>query len=51
MHETPSLSPEQERYWREQLDFAERAVAYAKKRLGIAAVEKTMGSALDGLDT
>lgn len=34
------LSPEQEDYWYKQLESAERAVEYAKRMLGILAVEK-----------
>ena len=39
------LSPEQEAYWWEQLEFAERKVEYAKRVLGIISVEK--GVSLD----
>lgn len=34
------LTPEQEQYWYEQLEIAERKVEYAQRMLGILAVEK-----------
>jgi hypothetical protein len=34
------LTEEQEAYWWEQLEFAERKVEYAKRMLGLVAVEK-----------
>ena len=34
------LSPEQQEHWENQLEAAERAVEYAKRMLGILAVEK-----------
>lgn len=34
------LTPEQEAYWWEQYEISSRAVQYAKKQLGILAVEK-----------
>lgn len=33
------LTPEQVAYWYEQLEFAERKVEYAKRMLGLLAVE------------
>lgn len=41
-HELPQpkeLTPEQREYWERQLINSERAVAYARKMLGIVAVE------------
>lgn len=34
------LTPEQETYWWEQLEIGERKVEYAKRMLGILAIEK-----------
>ena len=34
------LTPEQEEYWWEQLEIAERKVEYAKRMLGLLAIEK-----------
>jgi hypothetical protein len=34
------LSPEQREHWEKQLEAAERAVEYAKRMLGMLAVEK-----------
>lgn len=38
------LTPEQEEYWYEQLEIAERKVEYAKRMLGLLALE----AGLDG---
>lgn len=34
------LTPEQEQYWYEQLEIAERAAEYARRQLGLLAIEK-----------
>lgn len=39
-HRKEPLSPELEDYWWKRLEEAERAVEYAKRMLGILAVEK-----------
>lgn len=37
-----SLQEESKAYWEQKLEDAERAVSYAKRMLGILAVEKTV---------
>lgn len=46
IHHLPvrELTPEQEQYWHEQLEIAERKVEYAKRMLGLIAVEKGIES-------
>ena len=44
IHHLPvkELTEEQEAYWWEQLDFAERKVEYAKRMLGLRAIDQVI---------